>query len=361
MNQTQAERRKWHPTLDADDDLLPGQRHVTSPDGDSDEMEGQGYLWDNAVRSGLSVRNYGFANDFIYDSEGPNVIPLSHDPAKDGLTVYASTNATLASRSDPYFRGYDLKFADYWRVQEWKREFAQQVASASVPALSLIRISHDHFGDFDKAVEGVNTVETQMADNDYALGLIVDTVAHSGVAGSTLVFVVEDDAQGGADHVDARRSIAFIAGPYVAQRKLVSTRYTTVSLLRTIEDVLGLKPMGLNDGLALPMAEAFDLNQADWSFDAKPAKVLKTTQLPIPTDSAAQDMMPCRLRSAAWWATAMRGQDFSLEDRLDTDRFNRALWAGLKGEGAPEPTRHGRDLRANRSALLEGQTGCGGT
>ena len=122
------------------------------------------------------------------------------------------------------------------------------------PQLTLLRLAHDHFGDFDQAIDGVNTVETEMADNDYSLGMIVERIARGKAADSTLIFVIEDDAQNGADHVDARRSLAFVIGPYVRQGALVSTRYTTVNLLRTIEAVLGLKPLGLNDALAMPMA-----------------------------------------------------------------------------------------------------------
>jgi hypothetical protein len=223
-----------------------------------------------------------------------------------------------------------------------------------LPALTLIRLSHDHFGDFDTAIDGVNTVETQMADNDFSLGLIVERIARGKAADSTLVFVIEDDAQNGADHVDARRSLALVVGPYVRQGALVSTRYTTVNLLRTIEAVLGLKPMGLNDGLAMPMADVFDPAQAQWSYRAEAADVLRSTQLPIPPDRfvVGQSAEACPARSAGWWTAAMKGQDFSREDRLDSARFNSALWQGL-GTG-PEPTiRDGKDLRAHRAELLQ--------
>jgi DNA-binding beta-propeller fold protein YncE len=237
---------------------------------------------------------------------------------------------------------------------EWQREFDAQDAAGTVPALTLLRLSHDHFGDFDKAVDGVNTVETEMADNDFALGMVVERIAASNVKDSTLIFVIEDDAQNGADHVDARRSVAFVVGPYVRHRALVSTRYTTVNVLRTIEAVLGLRPLGLNDGLALPMADLFDPAQRDWQFRATAADVLKTTALPIAADRftrTSASRQPCRIRSAAWWAAAMRGQDFSTEDRLNTAAFNHALWQGL-GAG-PEPVaRDGADLRSGRAALI---------
>jgi DNA-binding beta-propeller fold protein YncE len=218
-----------------------------------------------------------------------------------------------------------------------------------------MRLGNDHFGDFEQAIDGVNTVETQMADNDYALGLVVERVARGRAADSTLIFVIEDDAQNGADHVDARRSLALIVGPYVRQGALVSTRYTTVNILRTIESVLGLKPMGLNDALAMPMADLFDPAQRQWSYRAEAADVLRTTKLPIPADRFAakgeRASLGCPAHDASWWAAAMKGQNFSKEDVLDTDAFNAALWQGL-GSGPEPAVRDGRDLRGDRSGLI---------
>ena len=167
-----------------------------------------------------------------------------------------------------------------------------------------------------------------------------------------MIFIIEDDAQNGADHVDARRSVALIVGPYVRRAALVSTRYTTINILRTIEAVLGLEPLGMNDALAMPMADVFDPAQAQWTYRAQAADVLHATQLPIPADRfvARQSASACGARDADFWAAKMKGQDFSSEDRLDTARFNSALWQGL-GSG-PEPSdRDGKDLRKNRQDL----------
>jgi hypothetical protein len=125
--------------------------------------------------------------------------------------------------------------------------------------------------------------------------------------------------------------------------------------LRTIETVLGLKPLGLNDALAAPMAELFDPKQAQWSYRAEASDLLRATQLPIGADrftaKAERASLQCTGRSAAYWAAAMKGQDFSKEDRLDTARFNAALWQGL-GRG-PEPTdRDGRDLEHDRRSAI---------
>jgi len=350
--QTPAERHATNPAVPADPDLLAGPALLTAPDADDDDKPSQGYLWDAAIRAGLSVRNYGFSDASVYELGAPGAVPVIREPFKEHRRIYTPGDRLLASRSDPYFRGFDQKLADYWRVLEWEREYAQQESSGTLPALTLLRLSHDHFGEFDKALDGVNTVETQMADNDFAVGTVVERIAHGKAADSTLVFIIEDDAQNGADHVDARRSVALIAGPYVRQHALISTRYTTINLLRTIEAVLGLKPMNLNDALAAPMADVFDPAQTQWTYRAEASDLLRSTQLPIPADRfAAKSASSCGQRSAGYWAAAMKGQDFSSEDRLDTPRFNSALWQGL-GTG-PEPRlRDGRDLRKNRANLL---------
>lgn len=358
---TSEERAKVNKLSPTDPDILPGTADLTAPDAPSGEA-GEGFLWDSALRAGLSVRNYGFFADLaLYDNPAPNAYPLEREPAKTNTPVFVATNVSLAERSDPYFRGYDQKFPDYWRVVEWEREFDQQVASNSVPNLTLMRLPHDHFGAFTTAIDRVNTVETQMADNDYAISLVVEKIAKSPVKDSTLIFIIEDDAQDGGDHVDGHRSIAYIIGPYVKQKAVVSHHYTTVSMLRTIEDVLGIQPLGLNDGLTTPMSEVFDTRQRDWTYKAIFPAPLNATDLPKPAAGAAgkradagddQDACIRPVRSAAYWEEAMKGQNFAEEDHLDTDRFNQALWAGMMGEDAPLPTRHGRDMSHDREAIL---------
>lgn len=355
--QTMAERYATDPTLSRDPDLLPGPALMTAPDPDSDDLPDQGYLWDAAIRAGLSVRNYGFSDASNYDPTAPGGVPIIRQPFKEHRRVYTPGDRLLATRSDPYFRGFDLKLPDYWRELEWQREYDEQEAAGRLPNLTLLRLGRDHFGDFDEAIDGANTVETEMADNDYAIGRVVERIAQGKAADSTMIFIIEDDAQNGTDHVDARRSIALVAGPYVRHGALVSTRYSTLNVLRTIETLLGLKPLGLNDGLAMPMADLFDLKQAHWSYRAEAADVLRTTQLPIPNDrfvpSEERVSTRCAAHSAAFWAAAMKRQNFSKEDRLDTRAFNSALWRGL-GSGAEPAARDGRNLRKDRASVLAG-------
>jgi hypothetical protein len=179
------------------------------------------------------------------------------------------------------------------------------------------------------------------------VGLLIDKVAKSRYARDTLIFVLEDDSQDGPDHVDSHRSTAYLVGPYVKQGAVVSTRYSTVSMLRTVEDVLGVEHLNLHDGGVHPMAEVFDLRQRNWSFDAAPSDILRTsTTLPLPPKPAGARVQPLRsTHPAAWWAAHTRGFDFRREDRIDPQAFNLLLWKGLKGN-VPYPTRRraSRDL-----------------
>jgi YVTN family beta-propeller protein len=354
-----AERLAANPLGPKDPNALAGARDVAAPDAPG-AVE-RGYLWDQALRAGLWVRNWGFYGDLsLYEpAAGDKRTPLIRDPYKEGVKVFTPAKASLMNITDPYFRGFDNAFPDYWRFIEWRREFRGFEATGKAPALMMVRLMHDHTGDFGQGLDGVTNVETQLADNDYAVGLLVQTVAHSRFAADTLIFVVEDDAQDGPDHVDAHRAPAYIVGPYVKHGAVISRRYTTVNLLATMEAVLGIKPMGLNDALAAPMTDVFDIHQATWSFEAHPSAVLRTTSLPLPPEALGEACIIPQ-RSGAYWAAAMQGQDFSREDHLDTAAYNLALWKGLKGDAPYPSSRDGQDLRNDRPSRLAaaGVMGC---
>jgi DNA-binding beta-propeller fold protein YncE len=332
------------------DDQLPGTADLTAPDGPEDES-GAGYLWDGVLRAGLSVRNYGFFCDtsrYEEPKDSAAAVPLLHDPAASGVRVAFPSNPRLLERTDPYFRSFDQRFPDYWRYKEWEREFDDYVKNDNLPNLELMWLNHDHFGTFGSAIDDVNTVETQIGDNDYSLGLIVEKVARSKYSQDTLIFVVEDDAQNGPDHVDAHRSIAFVVGPFVKQGALVSERYNTVSLLRTIEEVLGIKPLGLNDAVQPPMAEVFSGESAAWTYEARLPAALRSTKLPVPAGKASYTPR----HDSAYWERVTSGLDFTAQDRVDSERFNLILWQGMMGGDKPYPSeRSGKDLRQQRTSV----------
>jgi hypothetical protein len=203
----------------------------------------------------------------------------------------------------------------------------------------------------------VNTPELQTADNDYAVGLVAQKIASSpAYRDNTLIFVIEDDSQAGVDHVDAHRSIAFVVGPYVKKSKVISEHYTTLSMYRTIEDILGIGHSNLNDALARPMTAVFDLNQDlkrhPFTFTATPSSYLYGTTLIGLPPMAAGLRVPHSTHDAAYWSKVTAGMDFTKEDDFDFDRYNHVLWEGLMGS-RPYPSRpSGLDLRANREELL---------
>src|SRR5215831_12145 len=366
---TVAERQAANPLNPADPDILPGTADPSAFDGPSGE-EGAGYLWDAALRAHLAVRNYGFFLDLTrYSLPAANpafIPPTANDPLHGsplGSTVVSfPTKAALQNITDRFFRGYDQKFPDFWRFKEWEREFDQFVAHRNLPALEFYRIVHDHFGSFGTAVDGVNTFARQMADNDYALGLLVDKVARSPYRNNTLIFVVEDDAQDGPDHVDAHRSIAYVIGPYVKQGDVVSERFSTVNMLSTIVGILGLKPLGINDATAEAMGDVFEFERKPWTFNAIVPEVLRSTSLPLPAATARNSVPSSRrlfafqepkIDNPSYLAQTTAGMDFTSEDRLNAALFNRVLWQVMKSD-TPYPTqRDQRDLRMNRKQLLE--------
>lgn len=360
---TASERKDANPLTPDDPDLFPGATDVAAPDGPSGEV-GAGYLWDAALRKGLTVRNYGFFGDltrYFLPATNPAFIPVVRDPFAQRQRQFFPAKLALQNVSDLYFRGYDQKNADFWLYKEWEREFDGYVKTGTLPALEFVRFPHDHFGSFSSAIDQVDTPDKQMADNDYAIGLLVEKVAQSPYKGDTLIFIIEDDCQDGGDHVDAHRSVGYVVGPYVKQRVVVSKRYTTVNMLRTIEAVLGLTPLALTDLSASPMSDVFDSNAKTWTYTAFVPEVLRTTMLPLPPKTPANTLATVRVQGtvtqsrhdAAYWERVMAGQNFTAEDKLDTARFNLALWHGLMGEAVPYPTnRHGINLSRNRSRLL---------
>ena len=350
---TMAERLAQNPAMPNDVDLLPGTTDVAAPDVEG--AAGLGYLWDGALRAGLTVRNYGIYVD--------NINAVTATPFADNVVQAVPTKAALKDNTDLFFRGYDQNNADFYLFKEWEREFEQYAAQGNLPNLSFVRFPHDHFGNFGTAKFGVNTPDTQMADNDYAVGLLVEKVANSRFKNDTLIVVIEDDAQNGPDHMDAHRSIIFFAGPFVKQGgSVISKRYTTVNAVRTIQSVLGITPLGITDGLAQPMTEVFDDVARPGAYRAIVPEVLRTTQLPLPTRTAEKSLplaksVLARTKprgDADYWVKFMAGQNFEREDALDEPRYNRALWKGLKGTPYPA-VRHKRDMSAGRELRLSGK------
>jgi YVTN family beta-propeller protein len=324
--------------------LKGGTPNILAGDGDHAATDGptgyqQGYIFNAVLNAGGTVRNYGWMAN-TPGSIGTIANPIS-DPFAAGIIQTTTANQLLYQNGfyDPYFRAYDQAYPDYWRFNEWNREFQQFVANGNLPSLEMIRgLSHDHTGSFSSALGGVNTPELQQADNDYAVGLLVQTVAHSPYAKDTLIIIIEDDSQDGADHVDSHRATTYFVGPYVKQHAVVSTRYSQPSVLRTIEDIFGTEHINLNTYYARPMADAFDIKSSGtWTFNAVASTLLKLTTLgldPKKVEFASGPNLK-RTHNAQYWAEKTRNFDFSGEDRVPAELYNKILWEGLKGTAAP--------------------------
>ena len=350
---TVAERQAFNPGNPTDPDILPGVPDVGAMDGPGEEDIQRGYIWDAVTRAGLTFRNYGFHCDQARYG-GANAVPLERDPFSKNLRVGFPSRAALIDTTDPYFRSFDTAFPDFWREKEWEREFDNYTQSGNLPSLLLVRLMEDHMGSFGTAIDGVNTPEIQQADNDYAVAKLIDKIAHSSHKFDTLIFINEDDSQNGADHVDSHRSTAYVVGPYVRHGAVVSTKYTHVNMLRTIEDVLGLDHIDVLTASESPMTDVFDISQKEWTFNAFPSIYLYNTTVPLPSRFGKRHRIPRPTHDALYWAEQTRDFDFSREDRLyDPEKFNQIIWEGLH-RGIPYPTtRSGLDLRRNRAELLK--------
>lgn len=312
--------------------LLPGGGNHASSDAPFG-IQG-GYIFDAVLQAGGTVRDYGMLVNNI-GSIGTKAAPVS-DPFSAGIIQVAPLKPSLAPYTDVYFRGYDQNYPDLWRYNEWKREFDIYVANHNLPNLSLVRFSHDHTGSFGTALAGVNTPETQQADDDFAVGRLVEAVAHSPYAADTLIFVTEDDSQDGPDHVDSHRTTAYVVGPYVQKGGVVSTRYSQVNVLRTIEDLLGTQHINLNTAFQRPMSKVFDFgSNPAWSYSATASTVLLSTTMKLAQGEQAvkfaQGPIVRPKHNAAYWARATASFDFSDADRVPPDEYNRVLWKGLMG------------------------------
>jgi len=324
--------------------LKGGTANILAGDGDHAATDGptgyqQGYIFNAVLNAGGTVRNYGWMAN-TPGSIGTIANPIT-DPFAAGIIQTTTANQLLYENKfyDPYFRAYDQSYPDYWRFNEWNREFQQFVANGNLPTLEMIRgLSHDHTGNFAQALGGVNTPELQQADNDYAVGLLVEAVAYSPYAKDTLIIIIEDDSQDGADHVDSHRATTYFVGPYVRKHAVVSTRYSQRNVLRTIEDIFGTEHINLNTYYARPMADVFDITSSGkWTFNAVASTLLKLTTLGLDPNkiefAAGPDLKPTH--DAQYWAEKTRGFDWSGEDRVPAELYNRILWEGLKGTPAP--------------------------
>jgi hypothetical protein len=267
-----------------------------------------GYLWTNAAAAGISMRNFGY---FVNNRA---------KPLADGVQIDSVRDRILNAVTNRYYRGFDLDYPDVERARVFLRELAEYEKSGQMPRLIFVRLGNDHTSG---TAAGRIAPRSAVADNDYALGMIVEGVSRSRFWPETALFVLEDDAQNGPDHVDSHRSPAFVIAPYVRRGTVDSSMYNTTSMLRTMELFLGLRPMTHFDAGARPMAACFQATPDPQPYVAEKPR--------IPLDE----------RNPAASATAARSArlDFSQEDRINDHELNDILWRAIKGTTPPAPVR----------------------
>jgi DNA-binding beta-propeller fold protein YncE len=275
------------PFYDFESPIFPGRPHA-------------GYLWDDALNAGASLRNYG---EFV-----------------DLHAAFFHWKGTKAfdAHTDPHYAGYTFTVSDLDREAEWEREFRAYERNGNLPALEIIRLPNDHT---QGTKHDTLTPQAYVAQNDYALGKLVDVVSHSRrYWASTAIFVIEDDAQDGPDHVDEHRTTFMLASPY-AKGGVQHTMYTTAGILRTIELILGLRPMTTFDAHATPLYAAFTTKP-----DARPFAAI-SPKIDIETKN----------KKTAYRSQDAAKLDFRHADAVDEATMNDMLWHAVKGPRATPP------------------------
>jgi DNA-binding beta-propeller fold protein YncE len=319
--------------------IEPGPKDITADQGADDDGADAlgGYIWDSALRAGKSLRHYGaYSDENYYILGSPVYFPIVRHAGEKGVLQSVPLRPALIGHDDPYYRGWDLNTPDQYRFEEWDREFKQFVANGNLPDLEIMTLMMDHFGNFATNVSGLDTPTLQIASNDYAIGQVAEAVSHSPYWKDTAIFILEDDAQDGPDHVDSHRTVAQVISAYTRAGAVISTRYDTTSMVRTIEDILGIGHLGLNDANAAPMSDVFTRAPDRQPYEAIIPGVL--CKPPVDPNLVPQCRQPGHtvtqaVRDAhdgAWWAAATRGMDFSRPDRIDSMKFNAILAAGSK-------------------------------
>jgi DNA-binding beta-propeller fold protein YncE len=282
--------------------LAYSERYPETPEGEDVNEPAGGYLWNRAAAKGVSFRDYG---EYGKAEKQP-----------DGAVVYTSAKPALAPYVCPRYPAWDLDIPDRVRFDAWLEEFQGYVAKGSMPAFELLWLPADHTAG---ARAGKPTPRAYMADNDLALGRIVEAISASPFWKSTAIFVVEDDAQDGPDHVDSHRSVLLVISPY-SRAGVVHRFINTTDVLATIESILGLGALSQFDYYGRPLAGLFAANP-----DLTPYHALVPD---VPRDERNPPGKNARLSARL---------DLSRPDAADEELFNRVLWRAVKGGGDPPP------------------------
>jgi YVTN family beta-propeller protein len=301
------------------------------PDDGSDPLAypATGFLWDNALTHRKTFRNYG---EFItitdaYVPKTATWTDLYRDYRDGTQKVKISVRPNLKSLepyTHPGYPWFPLLMPDVYRARIFIEELKAYETKGELPNLVYVTLPCDHT---DGTTPGFPTPRAMVADNDRALGQIVDAVSHSKFWKDTAIFVVEDDPQDGFDHVDAHRTVALLISPYTRRRYVDHTNYNQTGMVKTIELILGLPPMNQLDLSATPMRNCFQTTADSTPYTCRPNK--------IPLDQMNPDLRKLTGR-ALYWARKSLALNLKEGDKADEDTLNRILWHATRGD-APYP------------------------
>jgi YVTN family beta-propeller protein len=296
--------------------------------GDPLAYAGSGFLWDNAMAHGLTFRDYGeFVNAEIRPAAATWAdIYADYRNGTRRVSIRATTPLdSLRPHLCPTFIGFPGKMQDVYRAQEFIKELKRFERTGRLPKLIMMLLPNNHTVG---TRPGYPTPRAAVADNDLALGRIVEAVSHSKFWPNTCIFVVEDDPQAGLDHVDGHRTVAFVISPYTKRHVVDSTNYNQTSMVRTIELILGLPPMNQFDLSATPMASCFTDRPNLTPYDAVPNRIaLDEMNPPVQALSGPQRL----------WALKSLELPLDNIDEADEHTLNQILWHSVKGYDTPYP------------------------
>ena len=287
-----------------------------------------GFIWDQALEKGLTFRNYG---EMVKATITPGSatwaeIYAQYKDGGDAIQIEANSYIPrLQEHLHPGFIGFPGKVQDVYRAQVFLDEFAEFEQSGTLPDFMIMLLPNDHTVG---TKEGYPTPRAAVADNDLALGQIVDAISHSSYWPETAIFVVEDDPQAGLDHVDGHRTVALCVSPYTKRAEVVSTHYNQSSMLRTMELILGLDPVTQLTLAALPMTDCFKTTPDLTPYEVKP-NIIPLDEMNPPV-SATRGLQ----RHYAKMSMKMPLDDI---DEANEDLFNRIIWHSVKGYDVPYP------------------------
>ena len=267
-----------------------------------------GYLWTNANAAGLSIRNFGYMTE-------------NKPGAKPGEEQVGRINdPILAKCTNRYYRSFDLDYPDVERANVFLKELADYDRTGNMPRLMVMRLGNDHT---NGTSPGRLSPLAYAADNDQAVGMIVEGISKSKFWTSTAVFIVEDDAQNGPDHVDSHRSPAYIVSAYIKRHTVDSTMYNTTSMLRTMEFLLGLHPMTHFDAGARAIVAPFQQTADTAPYTLEKPRTSLTERNPSTAPGGGESAK----------------MDFAKADDVDEDELNDILWRAIRKDAPPPPTR----------------------